>query len=69
MTERIVVYLDGVDPAVAAGYAKVVDDPAAADVAIVRRAAPFEPRGGGFEVFFHAGRLEWTRRNWPRSWN
>ncbi|MEU4162176.1 glycoside hydrolase family 3 N-terminal domain-containing protein [Actinoplanes sp. NPDC026670] len=60
LAEGIAVYLDGVDPVVAAGYAKVVDDPAAADVAIVRRAAPFEPRGGGFETFFHAGRLEWT---------
>ncbi|WP_433794170.1 glycoside hydrolase family 3 protein [Actinoplanes sp. CA-252034] len=60
LTEGIAVHLDGVDPVVAAGYAKVVDDPAAADVAIVRRAAPFEPRGGGFEAFFHAGRLEWT---------
>ncbi|MEU8241550.1 glycoside hydrolase family 3 N-terminal domain-containing protein [Actinoplanes missouriensis] len=60
LTEGISVYLDGVDPAVAAAYAKVVDDPADADVAIVRRAAPFEPRGGGFEAFFHAGRLEWT---------
>ncbi|GIF15760.1 glycoside hydrolase family 3 protein [Actinoplanes teichomyceticus] len=60
LTEGAAVYLDGVDPAVAAGYAEVVDDPARADVAIVRRAAPFEPRGGGFEAFFHAGRLEWT---------
>ncbi|GIE76043.1 beta-glucosidase [Actinoplanes philippinensis] len=60
LTEGIAVRLDGVDPVVAAGYAKVVDDPAAADVAIVRRAAPFDPRGGGFEAFFHAGRLEWT---------
>ncbi|WP_433829222.1 glycoside hydrolase family 3 protein [Actinoplanes sp. CA-015351] len=60
LSEGIAVYLDGVDPAVAASYAKVVSDPALADVAIVRRAAPFEPRGGGFEAFFHAGRLEWT---------
>ncbi|MFC4064159.1 glycoside hydrolase family 3 protein [Actinoplanes subglobosus] len=60
LEEGIAVYLDGVDPEVAAGYAKVVDDPALADVAIVRRAAPFDPRGGGFEAFFHAGRLEWT---------
>ncbi|MEV0898084.1 glycoside hydrolase family 3 N-terminal domain-containing protein [Actinoplanes sp. NPDC049802] len=60
LAEGCTVHLDGVDPVVAAGYAKVVDDPALADVAIVRRAAPFEPRGGGFEAFFHAGRLEWT---------
>lgn len=60
LAEGITVYLDGVDPVVAAAYAKVTDDPALADVAIVRRAAPYEPRGGGFEAFFHAGRLEWT---------
>jgi beta-glucosidase len=60
LNEGICVHLDGVDPVVAAGYAKVVDDPALADVAIVRRAAPYDPRGGGFEAFFHAGRLEWT---------
>ncbi|GAA4976687.1 glycoside hydrolase family 3 protein [Actinoplanes utahensis] len=60
LAEGISVYLDGVDPVIAAGYAKVVDDPASADVAIVRRAAPYDPRGVGFEAFFHAGRLEWT---------
>ncbi|MEV6348842.1 glycoside hydrolase family 3 N-terminal domain-containing protein [Actinoplanes sp. NPDC051851] len=60
LTEGITVYLDGVDPVVAAGYAKVTDDPALADVAIVRRAAPYDARGGGFEAFFHAGRLDFT---------
>ncbi|WP_430779811.1 glycoside hydrolase family 3 protein [Actinoplanes sp. G11-F43] len=60
LTEGTTVYLDGVDPSVAARYAKVVDDPAQAEVAIVRRAAPFDPRGEGFEAFFHAGRLDWT---------
>ncbi|HWS31435.1 MAG TPA: glycoside hydrolase family 3 N-terminal domain-containing protein [Actinoplanes sp.] len=60
LTEGCTVYLDGVDPVVATGYAKVVDDPAQADVAIVRKAAPYDPRGGGFESFFHAGRLDWT---------
>ncbi|WP_436522124.1 glycoside hydrolase family 3 protein [Actinoplanes sp. HUAS TT8] len=60
LAEGCTVYLDGVDPDVAAGYAKVTDDPALADVAIVRRAAPFEPRGGGFEAFFHAGRLDFS---------
>lgn len=52
------VYVEGVDPAVAAEYGSVVDDPAAADVAILRVGAPFEPRTEGFEVFFHAGSLE-----------
>ncbi|GLY01818.1 glycoside hydrolase family 3 N-terminal domain-containing protein [Actinoplanes sp. NBRC 101535] len=60
LTEGATIYVDGVDPSVAARYAKVVDDPAQADAAIIRRAAPFDQRGGGFEAFFHAGRLEWT---------
>lgn len=60
LTEGARVYLDGVDPAVAADYAKVVATPAEAEVAIIRRAAPYEPRPGGFESFFHAGRLDYT---------
>ncbi|HZA29966.1 MAG TPA: glycoside hydrolase family 3 C-terminal domain-containing protein [Propionibacteriaceae bacterium] len=39
-------------------YAQVVSDPAAADVALVRLKAPYEPRPGGFEAHFHAGSLE-----------
>ncbi|GAA2656161.1 glycoside hydrolase family 3 protein [Paractinoplanes durhamensis] len=60
LTEGSTVFLDGVDPVVAGRYAKVVTDPAEADVAIVRRGAAFEPRTTGFETFFHAGRLDWT---------
>ncbi|XVV15115.1 glycoside hydrolase family 3 protein [Actinoplanes sp. CA-131856] len=62
LTEGTTVYLDGVQPDVAARYAKVVDDPALADIAIVRRAAPYEPREGGFEAFFHAGRLDFSEK-------
>jgi hypothetical protein len=39
-------------------YAKVVLNPAEADVALVRLNAPYEPRPGGFEAHFHAGSLE-----------
>lgn len=60
LAEGSSVYLDGVDPAVAARYAKVVATPEEADAAIVRRAAPYDQRGGGFEAFFHAGRLGYT---------
>jgi beta-glucosidase len=38
----------------------VVDDPAHADLAVLRIDAPFEPRPGGFESFFHAGSLEFA---------
>ena len=36
----------------------VVGDPADADLAVLRLNAPYEPRPGGFESFFHAGSLE-----------
>jgi hypothetical protein len=54
----LTVYVEGVDAAVLEQYAKVVLDPAAADVAVVRLKAPYEPRPGGFEAHFHAGSLE-----------
>jgi beta-glucosidase len=40
--------------------AVMVDDPAEADVAVLRLTAPFEPRGeaGTLESFFHAGSLD-----------
>jgi beta-glucosidase len=60
LAEGSPVFLDGVDPVVAARYAKVVETRAEADFAIVRRSAPFQPRGAGFESFFHAGRLTYT---------
>ncbi|HEY0186332.1 MAG TPA: glycoside hydrolase family 3 N-terminal domain-containing protein [Cellulomonas sp.] len=53
----VTLYVEGVDPAVAARYARVVTDPARADVAVVRLKAPYEPRPGAFEAFFHAGSL------------
>jgi beta-glucosidase len=52
-------YVEGIDPAVAAGYGEVVDDPGSADLAVVRLAAPFEPRDAYFlEFLFHQGSLE-----------
>ena len=54
----LTVYVEGVDATVLEPYATVVTDPAAADVAIIRLKAPYEPRPGGFEAHFHAGSLE-----------
>jgi beta-glucosidase len=52
-------YVEGLDPAVAAGYGTVVAEPGGADLAIVRLRAPFEPRDHYFlESSFHAGSLE-----------
>src|SRR3954449_10635654 len=52
-------YVDGVDPDVAAGYGEVVAAPADADLAVVRLQAPFEPRNQYFlEAFFRQGSLD-----------
>ena len=53
-------YVENMDPAVAAKYGTVVETPEAADVAILRLNTPFEPRPGGslFESFFHQGDLD-----------
>ncbi|MFV0131975.1 glycoside hydrolase family 3 N-terminal domain-containing protein [Streptomyces sp. HMX87] len=53
-------YVEGVDPAIAAEYAPLVDDPAGADLAVLRLNTPYEPRPGLFESFFHAGRLDFA---------
>jgi beta-glucosidase len=53
------VYVEGIDHEVASTLGQVVDDPAQADVAIVRLAAPYDPRDDLFlESFFHQGSLE-----------
>ncbi|MEU2198929.1 glycoside hydrolase family 3 N-terminal domain-containing protein [Isoptericola sp. NPDC019482] len=53
------IYVDGLDPDLTARYGTVVDSPADADVALVRIAAPFEPRDDLFlESYFHQGGLE-----------
>ncbi len=53
-------YVEGIDPVVAADYGQIVTDPAAADLAVLRLATPFEPRPGLFESFFHSGRLDFA---------
>ena len=51
-------YLENVDPAVAAQYAQVVDTVAEADFAILRLSTPYEPREGFLEQYFHSGDLD-----------
>jgi beta-glucosidase len=50
-------YVEGVDRATAGRYADVVDSPADADLAVLRIAAPYEPREGFLESMFHQGSL------------
>lgn len=52
------IYIEGLNPESVANYGVVVATPEEADFAIIRTDAPFEPRGAGFESFFHAGSLD-----------
>lgn len=54
------VYVEGFTSEAASRLGVLVDDPGSADLAILRLEAPFEPRPGGFEAFFHAGSLEFS---------
>ncbi|MEU7279857.1 glycoside hydrolase family 3 N-terminal domain-containing protein [Streptomyces sp. NPDC045431] len=58
LTGRPRLYVEGLDPAVAAEYTDIVTDPRHADLAMLRLNTPYEPRQGVFESFFHAGRLD-----------
>jgi beta-glucosidase len=53
-------YVEGIDPGVAAEYGTVVATPEEADVAILRLQAPWEERSTVFENFFHAGSLDFA---------
>ncbi|HEX4291183.1 MAG TPA: glycoside hydrolase family 3 N-terminal domain-containing protein [Trebonia sp.] len=55
---RLRLFVEGVDPAVAAEYADVVTDPAQADLALLRLSTPYEQRPGRFESLFHTGPLD-----------
>ena len=52
------IYVKGFDKKVAAQYAVVVDQPEAADVAIIRLDAPYIPAKGFIEGLFHHGDLD-----------
>lgn len=66
LTRGIRIYAEGLDPATAGGYGTLVASPAEADVAILRLSAPFEPRPGVFESFFHQGSLAFPQEEVER---
>lgn len=55
---RLKLYVEGIKPESIAQYGELVDDPAKADIAVLRLAAPYEKRKGIMESFFHAGDLD-----------
>ncbi|MFJ2642669.1 glycoside hydrolase family 3 protein [Streptomyces sp. NPDC087511] len=58
LPERPAVYVENVDPAVAARHGRVVDRPQDTDLAVVRLQAPYEQRESPLERHFHSGSLE-----------
>jgi len=59
-------YVENLAPEVAARYGQLVDTLEGADFAILRLSAPFEPRRGFLERFFHAGTLEFDAKEKAR---
>ena len=57
LAQGLTVYVEGFHGDAASRLGRLVDDPADADLAVLRLAAPFEPRPGRFESMFHAGSL------------
>ncbi|WP_331773445.1 glycoside hydrolase family 3 protein (plasmid) [Embleya sp. NBC_00888] len=51
-------YVENIDPEVAARYGTVVERPEDADLAVIRVDAPYEAREGLLERHFHAGSLD-----------
>lgn len=51
-------YVENIDPALAAKYGQVVSRPDESDVALVRIDTPFVPRSGTFESYFRGGDLD-----------
>ncbi|GAA1427064.1 glycoside hydrolase family 3 N-terminal domain-containing protein [Microlunatus lacustris] len=60
LAHGLAVYVEGFAGDAACRLGRLVDDPADADLAVLRLAAPFEPRPGRFESMFHAGSLAWS---------
>jgi beta-glucosidase len=67
-SEPPAVYIEGIDPALlkARGFS-IVERPADAQLALLRLKAPYEPRPGGFEAFFHAGSLSYPEKEVARQ--
>jgi len=59
LKENLKLYVEEIDPQIASEYARIVDHPDQADVALIRLETPWEARSDNFvEQFFHQGNLE-----------
>ncbi len=67
LPEGIKLYIEEIDPEIAAEYGRIVADPEAADVALIRLQTPWEPRDDDYvEQFFHQGTLEFEAEELER---
>jgi len=61
-------YIEGLNASyLKARNLQVVDTPEEADLALIRLQAPYEPRPGGFEAYFHAGSLAYNSTEQARQ--
>jgi beta-glucosidase len=58
LNDRLRLYVEGIDPQIAAAYGEVTAVIEQADCAILRLGAPFEPRDGFLKSMFHQGDLD-----------
>jgi beta-glucosidase len=66
LKEKPKLYVENLEPVVAGRYGEVVDTPEEAEIAILRLSAPFEPRKGFLDRFFHAGDLDFKEEELTR---
>jgi beta-glucosidase len=66
LTDTPKIYIENIDPEIAARFGKVVDKPTQADLAIIRIEAPYYPHDGLLEGFFHSGDLDFKGKEKAR---
>jgi len=66
LSPGIKLYIESIDPALAADYGRIVDTPQEADVALIRLQTPWEDREGFVDQFFHQGSLAFEPREVER---
>ncbi len=67
LKKNLKIYIENINPEIAAGFAMVVDSVSDADVAVLRLQAPWEPRNGDMiEKMFHQGKLDFDEAELQR---
>ena len=69
LTDTPKIYIENIDPDIAARFGKVVEKPTQADLAIIRIEAPYYPHDGLLEGFFHSGDLDFKGKEKARILN